>query len=56
LVERSISTERCKSLGNVARLLLPVVPRGLGFDQAFEPVGERAAIFLRQFLGRISAA
>jgi hypothetical protein len=29
-------------------LLLPVLPRALGFDQAFEPVGERAAICLRK--------
>ncbi|MEA2895139.1 MAG: hypothetical protein QOJ84_754 [Bradyrhizobium sp.] len=36
----------------VAALLLPVVPRGLGFDQALEPIGERAAVFLRQALSR----
>jgi hypothetical protein len=33
-------------------LLLAIAPGGLGFDQALEPVGERAAVFLRKPLSR----
>jgi hypothetical protein len=32
--------------------LLFAVPRGLGFDQALKPVGERSAILLSQPLSR----
>jgi hypothetical protein len=38
--------------GKCRPLLLAVLPRGLGFDHALQPVGERAAIFLRQALSR----